>query len=115
MTTPGPAPGLPLPSGPAAAVEYAVDDRTVVQLEIAPPPGTLAATSVWIRDAAAPAFAGAAVLLEEARGTSADKVEIRFGLKATGDASWMISRAPEDANFEVTLTWAAAGATSPPP
>jgi len=54
------------------------------------------------------------VLLEEARGTSADKVEVRFGLKATGDARWMISRAPKDANFEVTLTFAAASATSPP-
>lgn len=111
MTTPAPAPGLPIPG----VVEYAVDDRTVVQLEIAPAPGMLASTRVWIRDAAAPAFASAAVLLEEARGTSADKVEIRFGLKATGDASWMISRAPEDANFEIRLTWAPASATNPPP
>ena len=94
-----------------ATGEYAVDDRTVVRFEIAPGLGGPADNHVWIRDAATPAFAGAAVLLEEARGTSANKVEIRFGLKATGDA-WMISRAPGDANFEVTLTWAPASATS---
>jgi Trypsin-co-occurring domain 1 len=86
-------------------VAYAVDDRTVVQVEIAQGVGAQLGTPGWIIDAASPAFAAAAVLLEQARETSADKAEIRFGLKATGGINWMIALSPADANFEVTLTW----------
>jgi Trypsin-co-occurring domain 1 len=95
-------------------VAYAVDDRTVVQVEIAQGVGAQLGAPGWIIDAASPAFAAAAVLLEQARETSADKVEIRFGLKATGGVNWMIAFSPADANFEVTLTWDPAAAAQAP-
>ena len=69
---------------------YAVNENTVVQFETAI--GTQPGARGWIRDAAAPALDGAAVLLELARGTSADKVEIKFGLKVTGEASWIVAQ-----------------------
>ena len=84
-------------------VQHAANESTVVQFET--DIGTQPGTSGWISDAAGPALAGAAVLLELARNTSADRVEIRFGLKATGEASWAVSRALAEANFQVTLIW----------
>jgi hypothetical protein len=30
---------------------------------------------------------------------------VKFGVKASGEASWLVAKAAGEANFEVTLTW----------
>jgi hypothetical protein len=30
---------------------------------------------------------------------------VKFGVKASGEATWLVAKAAGEANFEVTLTW----------
>jgi hypothetical protein len=34
-----------------------------------------------------------------------DEVELKFGIKVSGGASWLVAKAAGEANFEVSLTW----------
>ena len=60
-----------------------------------------------LTDAATPLVAGARVLLEKARSAHPDEVEVKFGVKVTGGANWLIAKAATEGNFEITLTWKA--------
>ncbi|MFG2059835.1 CU044_2847 family protein [Micromonospora sp. NPDC048871] len=92
-------------------VRYQVDDNTVALIEVEPPAGFQPAgvgdVAGWVRESAAPAVAAAKELLEHVKTVAPDSVEVRFGIKATGTASWVIAKATGEANFEVTLAWSA--------
>ncbi|WBB57223.1 CU044_2847 family protein [Verrucosispora sp. WMMD573] len=94
-------------------VRYQVDDKTVALIEVEPPPGFQPAgtgdVAGWVRESAAPAVAAARELLEQVKAAAPDVVEVRFGIKATGTANWVIAKATGEANFEVTLTWHGGG------
>ncbi|MCI4062075.1 hypothetical protein MRQ36_05645 [Micromonospora sp. R77] len=94
-------------------VRYQVDEQTVALIEVEPPAGFQPAgvgdVAGWVRESAAPVVAAAKELLEEVKTVAPDAVEVKFGVKATGTASWVVAKATAEANFEVTLHWNAAG------
>lgn len=93
----------------APVVTYALDDDTVVRFEVEP-------TQDWfevspdqvlgrIREAVTPAVEAAKTVLEKVREAAPDQVEVKFGIKVSGSANWLVARAATEGNFEVTLTW----------
>lgn len=91
-----------------AQVGYALEDGTVVRFEVEAGPGFAPAGGEEIVGKladAAPLVAGARVLLDKVRATHPDEVEVKFGVKVTGTASWLIAKAATEGNFEITLTW----------
>ncbi|MGW1158058.1 CU044_2847 family protein [Streptomyces sp. NPDC002519] len=96
-------------------VSYEVEGGTEVRFEIEP-------TDEWyqvgseqivgrIREAVAPAVEGARAVLEQVKALQPGEVQVKFGVKVTGTANWLVAKAATEANFEITLTWPAAGAT----
>ncbi|MEV5875671.1 CU044_2847 family protein [Streptomyces sp. NPDC052101] len=90
-------------------VSYELDDGTQIRFEIEP-------TDEWhqvssegsigrIREAVAPAVQGARAVLEQVKALKPGEVEVKFGVKVTGTANWLIAKAATEANFEITLTW----------
>ena len=90
-------------------VTYELDDQTKVRFEIEP-------TDEWrdvssekvlgkIREAVEPAVEGAKAVLDKVREAGPDEIEVKFGIKVSGDMNWFIAKAATEANFEVTLTW----------
>jgi hypothetical protein len=90
-------------------VSYQLDDDTVVRFEIEP-------TNEWtqvssdqvlgrIAEAVRPAVEGARAVLEKVREIAPDEIEVKFGIKVSGTANWLVARAATEGNFEVTLTW----------
>jgi len=92
-----------------AQVGFTLEDGTVVRFEVEAGSGFGPAGADEIAgklaDAAAPLVAGARVLLDKVRAMSPDEVEVKFGVKVTGTAHWLIAKAATEGNFEVTLTW----------
>jgi hypothetical protein len=92
-----------------AQVGYTLGDGTVVRFEVEPGPEFVPATADGVvgrlEEAAAPLVAGAKVLLDKVRAAHPDGVEVKFGVKVTGTAHWMIAKAATEGNFEITLTW----------
>lgn len=92
-----------------AVVGYALDDGTVVRFEIEPSasfrPAGPDEIAGRIREAVTPAVEGAQVVLARAKETAPDKIEIRFGIKVSGTANWLIAKAATEGNFDITLTW----------
>jgi hypothetical protein len=90
-------------------VKYRADDSTVVQFEVDPAQGFRPAgtgdIAGRVRDAVGPAVEAARVVLEKAKEARPDEVELKFGVKVTGGATWMVARAAAEASFEITLTW----------
>jgi hypothetical protein len=90
-------------------VQYQVDDKTVAQFEFEPPPGFrpagLGDAAGWVREAAAPSIEAARAVLEQVKQLSPDSVQVKFGLKVTGTAQWIVAKAASEASFEVTLAW----------
>ncbi len=95
-----------------AQVGYKLEDGTVVRFEVEPGPGFAPAGADEVVGrlivAAAPLMAGAGVLLEKARESRPDEVKVKFGVKVTGTANWLVAKAASEGNFEITLTWKAA-------
>ncbi|MGH3694514.1 MAG: CU044_2847 family protein [Pseudonocardiaceae bacterium] len=60
-----------------------------------------------IREAVAPAVEGARAVLARAKEAGPDKVEVKFGIKVSGTANWLIAKAATEGNFDITLTWTA--------
>jgi Trypsin-co-occurring domain 1 len=94
---------------PFPVVSYAADDETVVRIEVDP-------SSEWedvstdriiakIQEAVKPAVRGAKAVLDAVKDAKPDEMEVKFGIKVSGDANWFIARAATEANFDVTLTW----------
>ena len=90
-------------------VRYQVDDKTAALFEIEPlagfQPAGVGDLAGWVREAAAPSIEAARELLEQAKDLAPDAVQVKFGIKVTGTANWVVARAATEGNFEVTLTW----------
>jgi Trypsin-co-occurring domain 1 len=90
-------------------VRYQLDDSTVVGFEIEPGPGFhQAGTREFVgqvRKAVGPAVEAAKAVLEKVKEIKSDGVEVKFGVKVTGEASWVVAKAATEGSFEITLTW----------
>ena len=90
-------------------VTYRVDDATTVKFEIEPSEGFRPAGPEEVlgrvREAVGPAVEAAKAVLEKVKETRPDEVELKFGIKVSGGANWLVAKAAGEANFEVTLTW----------
>ena len=90
-------------------VTYQVDESTTIGIEIEPAAGFRPAgpqdALVKVREAVGPAVEAAKVVMERVREANPDQVELRFGVKASGGANWLVAKAVGEANFEVTLRW----------
>jgi hypothetical protein len=93
----------------AHIVTYRVDDSTTVEFEIEPPEGFRPAGAEEVlgrvREAVTPAVEAAKAVLEKVQEARPDRVELKFGVKASGGANWLVAKAAGEANFEITLTW----------
>jgi hypothetical protein len=94
-------------------VTYELDESTMVSFEIEPTPGFRPAGANEIagkvRDAVGPAVEAAKVVLDKVKEASPGQVQVKFGVKVSGGANWLIAKAATEGSFEVTLSW------SPPP
>lgn len=52
-----------------------------------------------------PAVAAAREVLDQTRAMAPDTVQVKFGVKVTGTAHWLVAKAATEGNFEITLTW----------
>jgi hypothetical protein len=90
-------------------VKYQLDDSTVVGFEIEPGPGWhQAGTKEFVgqvRNAVTPAVEAAKAVLEKVKEIKPDSVEVKFGVKVTGEANWVVAKAATEGSFEITLTW----------
>lgn len=90
-------------------VAYSIDGEETVSVEITPTEGFvpvgLEAVAGHVRQAVKPAIAAAKVVLDQARAMAPETVQVKFGVKVTGTASWLVARAATEGNFEITLTW----------
>jgi hypothetical protein len=92
-------------------VKYQVDDSTVVGFEFEPGPGYHPAGAKefvgQVSKAVEPAVEAAKAVLEKVKEIKPDSVEVRFGVKVTGAANWVVAKAATEGSFEITLTWEA--------
>jgi hypothetical protein len=99
-------------------VSYQLDDSTTVQFEVEPPPGFRPAGAEEIagrvREAVAPAVAAAKTVLDKVKEAQPDRVELRFGIKVSGGADWLVAKSAAELNFEISLTWLRAGQKAEP-
>jgi hypothetical protein len=90
-------------------VSYQVDESTTVEIEIEPPDSFRPAGSDqvlgWVKDAVAPAVEAAKAVLDRVKETRPDQVELKFGVKVSGETNWLVAKTAGEGNFEVTLTW----------
>ena len=90
-------------------VKYQVDDSTVVGFEFEPGPGWHQAGTKelvgQVRKAVTPAVEAAKAVLEQVKEIAPDGIEVKFGVKVTGEASWIVAKAATEGSFEITLTW----------
>lgn len=90
-------------------VTYRVDDGTKVQLEIDPVQGFQPASPREvvgrIQEAITPAVEAAKVVLDKVKEARPDEIEVKFAVKASGEANWLVAKAATEGNFEVKLTW----------
>lgn len=93
----------------APVVSYAVDEQTVVQFEIEPSDEFYNVSSDAIlgriKDAVTPAVEGARAVLDSVRQMAPDEIEVKFGIKVSGTANWLVAKAATEGNFEITLKW----------
>jgi hypothetical protein len=90
-------------------VKYQVDDSTVVGFEVEPGPGFHQAGPKefvgQVRKAVEPAVEAAKTVLDKVKEIKPDGVEVKFGVKVTGEANWVIAKAATEGSFEIPLTW----------
>ena len=94
----------------AQVVTYLVDESTTVGFEIEPMPGFRPAGHAdkiagRVRDAVGPAVEAAKVVLDKVKESCPDEIEVKFGIKVTGGANWLIAKAATEGSFEITLSW----------
>lgn len=103
----------------SSVVKYQLDDQTMVQFEIDPPPGFHPAGAEEIagrvREAVAPAVEAARVVLDRVRQARPDEVKLKFGIKVSGAANWLVAKATSEANFQIEMTWKPSEDTHPVP
>jgi hypothetical protein len=90
-------------------VKYQLDDSTVVGFEFEPGPGFQQAGAKefvgQVRKAVEPAVEAAKAVLDKVKEINPDGVEVKFGVKVTGEANWVVAKAATEGNFEITLNW----------
>jgi hypothetical protein len=90
-------------------VKYTVDDGTEVRFEIDPAEGfhKAGANGVLgrVQDAVRPAVDAAGAVLDQVKELRPDEIEVRLGVKVSGEASWLVARAASEGSFEIKLTW----------
>ncbi len=90
----------------AAVVSYALDDGTVVRFEIAPSadfrPAGPEEIAGRILEAVAPAVEGARAVLAKVKDAAPDTIEVKFGIKVSGTANWLVAKAATEGNFDIT-------------
>lgn len=91
-------------------VNYSLDDGTLVRFEI--DPGTTSFRPAGpdeiagrTREAVTPAVEGAWAVLEKVKEAAPQQIEVKFGIKVSGTANWLVAKAATEGNFEITLTW----------
>jgi hypothetical protein len=93
----------------AELVGYELDDKSTVLFEIEPvsgfQPAGVGDVAGRVREAAGPALEAAREMLEQVRKLAPDQVEVKFGVKVTGTATWLVAKAATEGNFEITLSW----------
>jgi hypothetical protein len=93
-------------------VKYELADSTIVGFEFEPGPGFQQAGAKefigQVRKAVEPAVEAAKAVLEKVKEIKPDGVEVKFGVKVTGEATWIVAKAATEGSFEITLTWEAA-------
>jgi hypothetical protein len=93
----------------AYIVTYDVDDSTKVKFEIEPGDGFRPAGPGQVlgrvQDAVGPAVEAAKAVLDKVKDARPDQVEVTFGVKVSGEATWFVAKSAAEANFEITLTW----------
>ena len=90
-------------------VRYQVDDSTVVAFEFEPGSGFHQAGVKefvgQVGKAVQPAVEAAKAVLDKVKEIKPDEVEVKFGVKVTGEASWVVAKAATEGSFEITLKW----------
>lgn len=90
-------------------VTYRLDESTLVRFEFDPPEGFRPAgpdqIAGRVREAIGPAIETAKAVLEKVKEIKPDEVELKFGVKVSGGAQWLVAKAAGEANFEITLSW----------
>jgi hypothetical protein len=90
-------------------VTYELDENTVVGFDTTPVEGwhEVGADEVIARidEALAPLVAGAGLIVDKIRAMAPGQIVVKFGVKVSGTAHWVIAKAATEGNFEVTLTW----------
>jgi len=90
-------------------VTYSVDDSTTAMFEIEAPDGFASAGSGQVlgrvQDAVGPAVEAAKAVLDRVKDMRPDRVEVKFGVKVSGGAHWLVAQAAGEGSFEITLTW----------
>lgn len=93
----------------AQIARYQLDDSTTVGFEFEPGPGfQQAGTKEFVgqvRKAVEPAIEAAKAVLEKVKEIKPDEVEVKFAVKVTGEANWVVAKAATEGNFEITLNW----------
>jgi hypothetical protein len=88
---------------------YRVDESTTVMFEIEPsadfrPAGPDLVVG-RVQEAVGPAVEAAKAVLDKVKDLGPDQVEVKFGVKVSGGAQWLVAKAAGEASFEITLTW----------
>jgi hypothetical protein len=90
-------------------VTYQAGSGQAVAFEILPlegfEPAGVGEVMGRVRDAVEPAVIAAQEVLDRIRRLGPDRVEVKFGIKVSGRADWVVARAATEGNFEVTLAW----------
>lgn len=91
------------------SVSYALDEHTTVGFEVQEDEGFhpvgADTTIAHVREAVRPAVEAARIVLDQVAAMKPGEVELKFGIKVSGTANWLIAKAATEANFEVTLRW----------
>jgi Trypsin-co-occurring domain 1 len=94
---------------PDEIVIYEVGNHTPVQFEIEPGAGYRPAGSGQVlgqvETAVAPAVDAAKAVLEKVKEAQPDGIELRFGIRVSGAANWVVAKASTEGSFEITLRW----------
>jgi hypothetical protein len=90
-------------------VKYQLDDSTVVGFEFEPSSGFHQAGAKefvgQVSKAVEPAVEAAKAVLEKVKEIKPDEVEVKFAVKVTGEANWVVAKAATEGSFEITVKW----------
>ncbi len=90
-------------------VTYAVGDSQV-SFEIEPAAGFRPAGGAGdllgqVQRAVGPAVEAAKAILDKAKEAQPDRIELKFGVKVSGGANWLVAKAVGEGNFEISMSW----------